>query len=375
MARNESIMNLKRIVFGVLLAGAAAACSSGSEGGKNGGGVLTLGTDRVEMTYEAGASESFILESEGDWGSAVEDKDWCTVSPSGGVKGRSEVRIVATENRSNEPRQTTVTFRTAAGERKPLTVVQDYNRELDEVKVPDGYKLVWHDEFDTEGESLPSSDWWYETGGGGWGNNELQTYVAGETGGRKYACVSDGTLKITAAKSGGKIYSIRMNTVEGYTYGYFEARLKLPKGKGTWPAFWMMPKNFVSWPGSGEIDIMEEVGCVPNRVSSSIHCDAYNHAQGTQKTHEILIESAQTEFHTYAVEWTPDYMAFIFDGEEHFRFLNDKAGNNATWPFDAPFYLKLNLAWGGNWGGMYGVDESCLPATYEIDYVRVFQKK
>ncbi|MCM1151810.1 MAG: family 16 glycosylhydrolase [Alistipes sp.] len=245
-----------------------------------------------------------------------------------------------------------------------------------EIPTPAGYRLVWADEFNASGESLPSVDrWWYETGDGGWGNHELQDYVSGgQYQGEKLALVSNGTLKIIAKKIDGKVRSVRMNTLEGWTYGYFEARLKLCSGKGTWPAFWMMPKNFKTWPGDGEIDIMEEVGYNPNYVSSSIHCNAYNHSIGTQKTHELLLPTAQEEFHTYAVEWTEEMLIFYFDGEEHFRFVNDKKGNYDTWPFYNPFYLKLNLAWGGDWGGAQGIDESCLPATYEVDYVRVFKK-
>ena len=244
------------------------------------------------------------------------------------------------------------------------------------IAAPEGYELVWHDEFDTAGISSPSTDnWWYETGDGGWGNNELQDYVSGG----KYkdvriAEVSNGTLKITAQKIDGKVRSVRMNTVKGWTYGYFEGRLKLCKGKGTWPAFWMMPKNFRAWPDDGEIDIMEHVGYHENYVSSSIHCKAYYHSIGTQKTNEIHIPTATSEFHTYAVEWTDKYMKFYFDGKLHFTFNNDGKKDYNTWPFYNPFYLKLNLAWGGNWGGAMGVDESCLPTTYEIDYVRVFQK-
>ena len=244
------------------------------------------------------------------------------------------------------------------------------------IAAPEGYELVWHDEFDTAGVGSPSTDnWWYETGDGGWGNNELQDYVSGgKYNGTRIAEVSDGTLKITAQKIDGKVRSVRMNTIQGWTYGYFEGRLKLCKGKGTWPAFWMMPKNFRAWPDDGEIDIMEHVGYHENYVSSSIHCKAYYHSIGTQKTHELYLATATSEFHTYAVEWTPDYMKFYFDGKLHFTFNNDGKGDKNTWPFDAPFYLKLNLAWGGNWGGAMGLDESCLPATYEIDYVRVFQK-
>lgn len=245
-----------------------------------------------------------------------------------------------------------------------------------EIPTPAGYTLVWQDEFNTAGRSLPdNTKWWYETGGGGWGNNEIQTYVSGREGTDTVALVSDGTLKITAKKVGSKVLSVRMNTNQGWTYGYFEASLKLPVGKGTWPAFWMMPKNFTAWPKDGEIDIMEHVGYHPNFVSSSIHCQAYYHSIGTQKTHEIYLATAQKEFHTYACEWTEDYLKFYFDGELHFTFENDHKGDYNTWPFFNPFYLKLNLAWGGNWGGAMGVDESCLPATYEIDYVRVFRKE
>ena len=245
-----------------------------------------------------------------------------------------------------------------------------------EIPTPAGYRMVWQDEFNSAGRSLPdNSKWWYETGGGGWGNNEKQTYVSGRRDRDTVALVSDGTLKITAKKVGSEVLSVRMNTVESWTYGYFEASLKLPVGKGTWPAFWMMPKNFTRWPGDGEIDIMEHVGYHPNYVSSSIHCQAYYHSIGTQKTNEIFLSTAQKEFHTYACEWTADYIRFFFDGELHFTFHNDGKGNYDTWPFFNPFYLKLNLAWGGNWGGAMGLDESCLPATYEIDYVRVFKKE
>lgn len=244
-----------------------------------------------------------------------------------------------------------------------------------DIPTPAGYRLVWQDEFNDGGTAMPSMNrWWYETGDGGWGNNELQDYVTGKYGSEQLAVISNGTLKIIAKKIDSKVRSVRMNSIDSWTYGYFEARLKLASGKGTWPAFWMMPKNFRAWPADGEIDIMEEVGYNPNYVSSSIHCTAYNHGIGTQKTNEILIPTAQSEFHTYACEWTEDFLKFYFDGKLHFTFANDKKGNKDTWPFDAPFYLKLNLAWGGNWGGAQGVDESCLPATYEIDYVRVFKK-
>lgn len=247
-----------------------------------------------------------------------------------------------------------------------------------DIPTPAGYELVWQDEFNTAGESLPdASMWWYETGDGGWGNNELQDYVSGVYKGEKIAKVENGILSITAKKIDGKVRSVRMNTKEGWTYGYFEARLKLPEGKGTWPAFWMMPKNFTAWPKDGEIDIMEHVGYHADYVSSSIHCTAYVHSNGTQKTKERYLKGATDEFHVYALEWTPEYIRSYVDGEPLFYYNPEdypKGRNADTWPFDDPFYLKLNLAWGGNWGGAQGIDENCLPAVYEIDYVRVFQK-
>ena len=128
------------------------------------------------------------------------------------------------------------------------------------------------------------------------------------------------------------------------------------------------------WPDCGEIDIMEEVGYHPNYTSSSIHCREYNHVKGTQKTAERLTSGAQDDFHVYRLEWTKDYITTYVDDHRLLHFANDGRGNVGTWPFSKPFYLILNLAWGGNWGGAQGVDESALPATMEVDYVRVFQQ-
>ena len=247
-----------------------------------------------------------------------------------------------------------------------------------DIYTPAGYQLVWRDEFNDPSLIMPDAkEWWYETAEPGWVNNELQTYVAGRTGDIITADVSDGTLKIRAIKDGNRVYSARVNTRKNWTYGYFEARLKLPKGKGTWPAFWMMPSVWSGWPEGGEIDIMEHVGCVPTEVSSSIHCKAYYHAINTQKTAARKVAGVMDEFHTYALEWTEEYIKTYVDGKQLFYYNPDdyaKGRNADTWPFNKPFELKLNLAWGGDWGGMMGVDETCLPATYEIDYVRVFQK-
>lgn len=239
-----------------------------------------------------------------------------------------------------------------------------------------GYRLVWSDEFSTS--AIDSTKWIFQEAKAGWVNHELQTYVAGKSpNGTKVAECSDGTLKIYCFKEGDKIYSGRMygSRNVGFKYGYIEASIKLPQGKGTWPAWWMMPVNGGRWPGCGEIDIMEEVGVDANVVSSSIHCKAYNHPNKTQKTHAMTCAGAEDSFHVYALEWTENYIRTYVDGKEQLYFENDGENNNDTWPFNKAFYPILNIAWGGDWGGYAGVDDSALPVTMEVDYVRVWQKK
>ena len=149
--------------------------------------------------------------------------------------------------------------------------------------------------------------------------------------------------------------------------------IKLPKGRGTWPAFWMMPVHFHSWPADGEIDIMEEVGYHPNYVSSSLHANAHVHSNGTQVTHEMFCEGAEDGYHIYAIEWTADKITTYVDGQVQLEYPNRGLGRD-DWPYDAPFYIILNLAWGGDWGGQQGVDMEALPAEMLVDYVRVYQK-
>lgn len=251
----------------------------------------------------------------------------------------------------------------------------DSSKNLNSCPLPD-YRLVWHDEFSTR--NLNTARWTYQEAEAGWVNHELQTYVKGKSPkGTKVTESSEGTLKIYTFKEGEKVYSARIygNRSTGFKYGYIEARIKLPKGKGTWPAWWMFPVDSSNWPACGEIDIMEEVGVDPNLVSSSIHCIAYNHPDHTQKTHEMYCVGAEEGFHIYAIEWTEDYIRTYVDGTEQLYFENDHQNNNDTWPFNKPFFLILNVAWGGDWGGYAGVDESALPLTMEIDYVRVWKKR
>lgn len=237
-------------------------------------------------------------------------------------------------------------------------------------------ELVWSDEFDYSGAPDPEK-WSYDLGNGcptlcGWGNNEKQTY----TRSLENAYVQDGKLVIKAQRKAAENYSsARLITKNkgDWKYGLFEIRAKLPTGKGTWPAIWMLPTkwNYGNWPRSGEIDIMEHVGYDPGNVHGTVHTEAFNHIKGTQRGDSILIEDAIGEFHTYAIKWTPDYIEFMVDGNTYNKFENNHTGPDA-WPFDQEFHLILNVAVGGMWGGKHGIDDKIWPQQMEVDYVRVY---
>ena len=325
-------------------------------------GVLNFGAQGGTATVTVNANIA--------WQLIFTPAEWISVSPVKGDAGETLITFVCKSNDTSENRKLQLTV--DGGNKSADITVTQYS---DKIETPDGYTLVWNDEFNTpDGSSPDLSKWYYDEWAPGFVNNELQRYVAGALGNDKTAEIIGGVLNITARKSGSQVISARLNTKDLWLYGYFEARLKLPKGKGTWPAFWMMPADGGNWPHCGEIDIMEEVGTNPNYTSSSIHCTAYNHTIGTQKMAERFTAGAEDEFHTYALEWTPDFIRTFVDGKQLFYFANDKKNDQNTWPFDKPFHPILNLAWGGSWGGMNGVDESALPATYMIDYVRIFQK-
>ena len=305
-------------------------------------------------------------------------EEWIILSQKSGGVGNTTISVSASSNYTGTNRSEELIF-SAGSTSKKCSISQETGTLPN--YVPEGYVLIWQDEFNEPRQSngkpaMPDlSKWYYETGNHGWGNNEIQNYIAGFAGKDTCAQIYGGTLKIIAKQVGNQVFSIRMNTNQSWTYGYFETRMKLPAGKGTWPAFWMLPKNFVKWPDDGEIDIMEHVGYAPNFVHSTVHTKAYNHSIGTQVGNNRYISSAITDFHVYAVEWTEDFIYGYIDGLRYFTFPNDHTGNKDTWPFNVPFYLKLNLAWGGGWGGAQGLDYNALPATYEIDYVRVYEKE
>ena len=376
-------MQLTNYIKGLLLPAAVAVlfnCSCGQEPVPSDNATLSVNPASVSVNYEQQVA-SLEVTASGDWGVSSADKDWCSVSPSGGIKGTTTVKVSITTNRGGKNRETKLTFRYGS-KTLDVPVTQGFSEEdvpvgPGEMVIPEGYVLDWNDEFNGPDGSMPDTDMWrFENKPAGWVNNELQTYVGAGRNGIQTAFIEDGALNIRASRDGKDVISARMYSKKSWTYGYMEASIWLPKGRGTWPAFWMMPDDFSrEWPGCGEIDIMEEVGYHANYTSSSIHCMKYYHAIGTQKTHEQYTAGAEDGFHTYALEWTPDALYFYVDGNKHFTFNNDKTGNDDTWPFNKNFYIILNLAWGGSWGGQQGVDESALPCTMKVDYVRVFIKK
>ena len=356
------------------LAVALFGCGGGEDDPQPAAASLTISPETVNVPAEGGTYLVNVTTTGQEWGVAMGGENFFTVKTQNTADQAGTITITVPANPVAETRTGSVTVMSGSA-RKYLTVNQAAAEQA-AYNAPEGYQLVWHDEFN-EGTELNPADWTHEVQGSGWVNHELQNYVNHTTPKGRYVTeIMDGSLLIHCFKEEGKVYSGRVyaKVKEGWTYGYIEASIKLPKGKGTWPAFWMMPVNFRSWPADGEIDIMEEVGYHPDYVSSSLHANAHVHSNGTQVTHEMYCKGAEGEFHTYAIEWTAQNITTFVDGKKQLSYDNRGLGRD-DWPYNDPFYVIFNLAWGGDWGGSQGVDENALPATMEVDYVRVFQKK
>lgn len=241
--------------------------------------------------------------------------------------------------------------------------------------------LVWSDEFNYTGHPDPLL-WTYDEGDGcnlacgcGWGNNELQYYTKDNT---DNARVENGNLiiELNQAKEDGKFNSARIVSrgAGEWKYGTFEIKAKIPKGIGVWSAIWMLPSenNYGIWPRSGEIDIMENVGFAEDTIVSSVHTLNFNHGIGTHKNGKIHVDEAHEEFQIYKLTWDEKHFKVSVNDIEVFEY-NRISDNYGDWPFDKKFYLLMNIAYGGNWGGMKGVHPEELPAKMYIDYVRVYQ--
>jgi len=238
------------------------------------------------------------------------------------------------------------------------------------------YQLVWSDEFD--GNEINKDNWSFVLWDAGKVNNEWQKYVESVDNYK----VENGNLYLTAKQTGGNNYdgytSTRLSSQnkKEFKYGRIEFRAKMPSGKGTWPALWMLGSNHdeVGWPKCGEIDIMEYVGYQPNTTHSNVHT---KYQYGTTDYHaSITLSTAEEEFHNYGIIWTKDKIEFYIDSITNIT--NTYSPKNKTpdnWPFTQPYYLIMNFAVGGIWGGKEGVDETIWPQTMIVDYVKVYQLK
>jgi beta-glucanase (GH16 family) len=240
--------------------------------------------------------------------------------------------------------------------------------------------LTWSDEFNKPaGSGVDTSKWNFDIGGGGWGNNERQYYTNSTSN-----AVHDGNnLVITARKENPANYnchygrceytSARLLTSGKFTqrYGRFESRMKLPRGQGIWPAFWMLGDNMgsVGWPQAGEIDIMEFVGKEPNTVYGTVHGPGYSGGAGITGSRNIG-RPLSDEFHTFTVDWSPNLIVWYIDGSEFHRVTNASVGGN-QWVFDHNYFMLLNLAVGGNWPGMPDASTQ-FPQSLVVDYIRVY---
>lgn len=259
----------------------------------------------------------------------------------------------------------------ASAQEKP-TPTPTPEPEATPIAVPEGWELVWHDEFD--GDTIDEANWTYDVGGHGWGNGEAQYYTDRPDNAR----LEDGMLVIEARQEryeASYYTSARLKSqgLQEFQYGRIEARLKVPAGRGLWPAFWMLGSNFstVGWPDCGEIDIMEYVGREPDLILGTIHGPGYAGATSLSHWNRRDYDIAD-DFHTYAVEWDEEQITWFYDGEEYGTYSRSDVGER-EWPFDQPFFIILNLAVGGTLPGPIGLD-TVFPTQYLVDYVRVFQQ-
>ena len=258
------------------------------------------------------------------------------------------------------------------------------NNDINTIENED-WNQVWSDEFNQE--ELDLTKWNKLKWRPGWVNNELQAYTERDTN----IFLEDGFLVLQGLVEPGyygtdymgfeynsDYTSGRINTDNkvSSTYGRFDVRAKLPKGKGTWPAIWMLGESIstVGWPNCGEIDIMEHVGFEDGMIHGSIHTQEYNHMSNTQKSGSKFLPTATDSFHVYSLEWSPFYLRYLIDNEPYFFVYNDSNGDIGKWPFDEPHYIILNLAIGGDWGGAQGVSPGAFPMRMLVDYVKIFEK-
>ncbi len=324
--------------------GGAGASNGGGAGGSSGGGGGDGGGDQSMADATAGADDAMI--GQGPDG-AVSSPDSSMPGSGGPDGGRADAGSAGAADASIA-----------------------------------GWTLTWSDEFNgADGTAVDPTKWKHDVGGTGWGNNELEYY----TNGTQNAVQMGGNLVITATTQGASQYHCSYGTCQ-YTsarlltqglfsqqYGRFEARAKMPTGKGLWPAIWMLGDNIstVSWPACGEIDFMETVGTDISTNHGSLHMPASYGPSGTFKLPNGA--SFADAFHTFAIEWEPGTIRFYVDDQLYETRTQASVPAGDTWEFLHPFFLLINVAVGGQWPGSPD-STTTFPQTLLVDWVRVYEK-
>jgi beta-glucanase (GH16 family) len=239
------------------------------------------------------------------------------------------------------------------------------------------YKLIWSDEFDGPRGTAPDpAKWVYDTGASGWGNHELEEYTHDPA---NAFLDGEGNLVIRAIRSeSGKYTSARLKTLGRFSfkYGRVEARIRIPRGQGIWPAFWMLGENLrgAGWPTAGEVDVMENIGKEPEWIHGTVHGPGYSGAKGiTSRTGLPGGGRISDTFHIFRVDWSPHKIEFYLDNIAYAAVTRDDIPAGSRWVFDHPFFLLLNVAVGGDWPGNPTPD-TIFPQSMLVDWVRVWQK-
>ncbi len=333
--------------------------------------TLTVGdTTKLEVRTDDGKEHYFIYESM--------DEDIIYVDDDGNISaisaGHTTIYVSLEED---EDISSSITFTVKEKDDEESPSSSEDNNEGE-------YELVFEDNFD--GDSLNENYWSYQLGDGSqygvpsWGNGEAQSYK------KENVQVKDGKLILTAKKENdnGKSYTsgrIRSYKKVEYTYGKIEARMKLPAYSGLWPAFWLLPSDSTSygtWPNSGEIDIMEARGRVSDQVSAAVHmASIYNEHFYISERYTLSDNDSISNYHVYSLIWERNDLTFLVD-DNVFMHLKQKSltnyeGNQGQ-PFDTDFYILLNLAVGGSFDNYVMPDDTSLPQSMEVDYVKWYQK-
>lgn len=280
---------------------------------------------------------------------------------------------------------TASTLTTARGDGGRYTLAVDDNGNLSTVldrseviAIPEGYsKMIFHDEFDTDG-MLDPQYWCYEEGYVRGGEMQYYTVARQENAYKEGGMLHIVTLNDNWTDADGQTHAVTSASVTTkdkvkFTYGRVDIRAKLPICLGSWPALWMMPNDDVYgyWPNSGEIDIIEHVGFTPYTIYFTAHCAEQNGANN--KYHgSTAVPTCTTEFHVYSLEWTPNRLDWLVDGRRKWTVVKN-SNTWHGWPYNKDFYMIMNTAFGGSWGGQKGVDLQALPIVFDIDYIRIFQ--